>query len=59
MLLTSLTNSAGTFKTEQQKTSLAIAKFFTMAILPRMVRCLLHQMLRTFLQAFRKLFFKV
>ena len=49
LLLTSFTKSAGVFKTEEQKTSLEIAKFLTIAIRPKMVRCLICQMLRTFL----------
>ena len=53
-LLTSFTNSTGTFNTEQLWTSLARAKFLTMAILPRIVKCLLDQMFRTFLSLARR-----
>ena len=53
-LLTSFTKSAGTFNTEQLYTSLARAKFLMMAILPRIVKCVLDEIFRTFLSLTRR-----
>ena len=50
-MLTSFTKSTGTLNTEQLYTILARAKFLMMVILPKIVKCLLDQIFRTFFKS--------